>query len=202
MLSIPDTFPIDMAPLKSTLRMPYTLTPGRAAGTFLAEIGKGRIVGSKFSSGTVIAPAQDFCPKTGDSDPELVEVPSTGTLNGFTKVGDDIIGLITLDGTALDFPHRIIDADYASLKVGDRVAAVFVEGAENSILSISGFKPAPGAPVGEVRPLTDPAAPLTYADGARAKKLADAQCRGRVRTSIYDRFDDAGAAWVFPGGCA
>lgn len=160
MLSIPDTFPIDMAPLKSTLRMPYTLTPGRAAGTFLAEIGKGRIVGSKFSSGTVIAPAQDFCPKTGDSDPELVEVPSTGTLNGFTKVGDDIIGLITLDGTALDFPHRIIDADYASLKVGDRVAAVFVEGAENSILSISGFKPAPGAPVGEVRPLTDPAAPL------------------------------------------
>ena len=40
MLSIPDTFPIDMAPLKSTLRMPYTLTPGRAAGTFLAEIGK------------------------------------------------------------------------------------------------------------------------------------------------------------------
>jgi hypothetical protein len=50
--------------------------------------------------------------------------------------------------------------------------------------------------------VTDPAAPLTYADGARAKKLADAQCRGRVRTSIYDRFDDAGAAWVFPGGCA
>src|ERR1700722_4938373 len=39
MLAIPDTYPTDLAPLKSDLKMPYTLTPGRAAGTFLAEIG-------------------------------------------------------------------------------------------------------------------------------------------------------------------
>ena len=32
MLSTPDTFPIDLEPLKSVLSMPYTLTPGRAAG--------------------------------------------------------------------------------------------------------------------------------------------------------------------------
>jgi hypothetical protein len=55
-----------------------------------------------------------------------------------------------------------------------------------------------GAPVR----VTDAAAPLTYADGARARKLADVQCRGRVRTSIYDRFDDAAGTWVFPEGCA
>lgn len=54
---------------------------------------------------------------------------------------------------------------------------------------------------GPVR-VTDPAAPLTYSDGARAKTMADAQCGGRVQTSIYDRFDDATGAWVFPGGCA
>lgn len=54
---------------------------------------------------------------------------------------------------------------------------------------------------GPVR-VTDPAAPLTYSDGARARKLADAQCGGRVRTSIYDRFDEAAAAWVYPEGCA
>lgn len=54
---------------------------------------------------------------------------------------------------------------------------------------------------GPVR-VTDPAAPLTYADGARAKTLADAQCGGRVQTSIYDRFDDSSRTWVFPGGCA
>ncbi len=45
--------------------------------------------------------------------------------------------------------------------------------------------------------------PYTYADGAQAKKQADAQCgTGGVRTTIYDRFDDATGAWVFPGGCA
>lgn len=43
----------------------------------------------------------------------------------------------------------------------------------------------------------------TYADGAQAKKQADAQCgTGGVRTTIYDRFDEATGAWVFPGGCA
>lgn len=50
--------------------------------------------------------------------------------------------------------------------------------------------------------VTDPAAPLSYSDGARAKVLADAQCGGRVSTSIYDRFDEVSAAWVYPEGCA
>jgi hypothetical protein len=45
--------------------------------------------------------------------------------------------------------------------------------------------------------------PYTFADGAQAKKQADAQCgTGGVRTGVYDRFDDATGAWVFPGGCA
>jgi uncharacterized protein YjbJ (UPF0337 family) len=45
--------------------------------------------------------------------------------------------------------------------------------------------------------------PYTYADGAQAKAQADAQCgTGGVRTTIQDRFDDATATWVFPGGCA
>lgn len=45
--------------------------------------------------------------------------------------------------------------------------------------------------------------PYTYADGAQAKKQADAQCgTGGVRTGVYDRFDDATGSWVYPGGCA
>ncbi len=43
--------------------------------------------------------------------------------------------------------------------------------------------------------------PYTFADGAQAKKQADALCgTGGVRASIYDRFN--AGAWVYPEGCA
>jgi hypothetical protein len=45
--------------------------------------------------------------------------------------------------------------------------------------------------------------PFQMWDGAAARKLADAQCGGRgVKVSIYDRYDRATGAWVYPGGCA
>lgn len=161
MLSIPDTHPIDLAPFKSVLSMPYTLTPGRAAGTFLAEIGRGRIVGSKFKrSGTVAAPALDFCPKSGDSEFELVEVPKVGTISAFTETDAGLIALIRLDGTDFDFAHRIVGASYDDLTVGARVEAVWAEGVENSVLAIAGFKLAPAAAIGEVVALIDAAEPL------------------------------------------
>jgi len=161
MLAIPDTCPIDLEPLKSELRMPYTLTPGRATGTFLAEIGRRRIVGSRFSkSGRVVVPAQDFCPDTGDCDFEFVQAPETGVLSGFTLTAAGLIGLIRIDGSDVDFPHRIVAATAADLHVGLRVQAVWADGIERSILAIAGFRPAPTAPVGKVIPLENPAAPV------------------------------------------
>ncbi len=45
--------------------------------------------------------------------------------------------------------------------------------------------------------------PFQMWDGAAARKLADAECGAKgVQTSIYDRFDRATGAWVYPGGCA
>jgi hypothetical protein len=44
--------------------------------------------------------------------------------------------------------------------------------------------------------------PFQMWEGALARKAADAQCDGRVRVSIYDRFDRATGEWVYPGGCA
>jgi hypothetical protein len=42
---------------------------------------------------------------------------------------------------------------------------------------------------------------LGYADGAAARRQADAQCGARgVRTSVYDRFD--AGTWIYPEGCA
>lgn len=157
MLPIPDTSPIDMAPLKSDLSMPYTLTPGRAAGAFLAELGQRRIVGSRFKkSGKVVVPAQDFCPLSGDSEFELVEAPATGTLTAYTETAAGLIVLIRIDGSDVDFAHRLIDASLDELSIGARVEAVWAEGIENSILAIAGFRLAPDAPVGSIRPLQDP----------------------------------------------
>jgi uncharacterized OB-fold protein len=161
MLATPDTFPTDLAPFKSHLSMPYTLTPGRAAGTFLAEIGNKRIIGSKFrDSGTVAVPAQDFCPRTSDSEYDLVEAPATGVINGFTQTEAGLIALIRIDGSDFDFTHRIVEAGYDDLKIGLRVEAVWADGVENSVLGIAGFRPAPEAPVGQIKPLADAAAPL------------------------------------------
>lgn len=155
----PDTLPLELGTFHSEISMPYTLTPGRAAGTFLAEIGNRRIVGNRFADGTVIAPAQDFSPIDGDDRYEFVEAPHSGVLQGFTKVGDDIIGLIQLDGCDNEFPHRIL-GDLASLSVGQRVTAEWVDGVETSILSIKGFRVASDVPIGFVQPFAGTAEPI------------------------------------------
>jgi len=161
MLAIPDTFPIDLKPLKSDLKMPYTLTPGRATGTFLAEIGRRRLVGSRFKrSGIVVVPAQDFCPRSGDSAFEFVLAPETGVLTGFTETAAGLIGLIRIDGSDVDFPHRIVGAQYQDLAVGMRVRAEWASALDSSVLGIAGFRPSPDAPVGQIASLADPAPPV------------------------------------------
>ncbi len=159
MLATPYTHTIDLPTLHAELNMPYTLTPGRATGTFLAEIGGRRIVGSRFASGLIVAPAQDFSPIDGEEAPEFVEVPHTGVLTGFTQVGDTVIGLIRLDGCGNDFAHRLV-VKVDELSVGMRVRAVWADGAETSILAIAGFAPAPDTPLGTVMPFSGTAKPV------------------------------------------
>ncbi|WP_068076719.1 OB-fold domain-containing protein [Novosphingobium lentum] len=160
MLYAPDTSPIDLPTFHSVISLPYTLTPGRCAGTFLAEMPNRRIVGSRFADGSVVCPAQDFSSLDGEEPEALVQAPETGTLTGFTRVGTDVIGLIRLDGCANEFPHRIL-ADLPAIAVGMRVAARWSDDDKGtSILAIEGFVPAPDAPQGEVKPLVGPAEPL------------------------------------------
>lgn len=64
----------------------------------------------------------------------------------------------------------------------------------------------PSAPAGPVarEPLrvTNNGQPFQMWDGAAARKAADAACGGKVRSSIYDRYDRATGEWVYPEGCA
>lgn len=185
----PDTRPLELSTLHSEISMPYTLTPGRAAGTFLAEIGNRRIVGNRFSDGTVIAPAQDFSPADGDDRYEFVEAPHSGVLQAFTKVGDLVIGLIQLDGCDNEFPHIMLD-DVASLKVGQRVAAEWVDGMESSILAIGGFRVAADAPVGLVQPLEGAAEPLSVIPSSMTLKYEHAY--GPYYGRLFDEIKEHG----------
>jgi hypothetical protein len=62
---------------------------------------------------------------------------------------------------------------------------------------------APSVPVerGPMR-VTNGGQPFQMWEGALARKAADAACGGKVRVSIYDRFDRATGEWVYPEGCA
>lgn len=159
MFSAPDSYPIDLPTFHSEINLPYTLTPGRAAGTFLAEVKNRRITAARFASGQVIAPAQDFSPVDGEEPEALVAAPHTGVLTAFTRVDGSVIGLIQLDGCGNAFPHRVL-ANLDAVSIGQRVEAEWDEGVEQSILAIKGFRLAPDAPVGNVEPLSDPAEPL------------------------------------------
>lgn len=149
MYSAPDSYPIDLPTFHSEINLPYTLTPGRAAGTFLAEVKNRRIIASRFASGRVVAPAQDFSSIGGEELEALVVAPDTGVLTDFTRVDGVVIGLIRLDGCDNAFPHRIL-ADLETLSAGQRVQAQWDDGVEASVLAIKGFVPAPEAPVGAI----------------------------------------------------
>lgn len=152
MYSAPETMPIELPTFHAEIALPYTLTPGRAAGTFLAEAKNRRIVGSLHASGKVFAPAQDFTPE-GEEMESFVQAPHTGELTAFTRVDGQVLGLVRLDGCDNTFVHRIL-ADLGELSVGQRVEAVWAVEASETITAIEGFKPAPGAPVGKVTALT------------------------------------------------
>lgn len=159
MYSAPDSYAIDLPTFHSEINLPYTLTPGRAAGTFLAEVKNQRIIASRFPSGRVVAPAQDFSSIDGEEMDAFVAAPHTGVLSNFTRVDGQVIGFIRLDGCDNEFPHRIL-ADYEDLSVGLRVAAEWDSGVEQSVLAIRGFALAPDAPVSAVKPLVATEEPL------------------------------------------
>lgn len=156
----------DMTTLSAAIEMPYTLTAGRAVGTFLAELGQRRILGSSCGScATVRVPAQDFCGDCGGETPDFRQVPEVGDLEAWTVTDQGIVALVRLDGTDVAFLHRIVDADPASLEVGMRVGAVWAEEPGGHVLDLVGFAPAPGADrqeLAEVSGAGEPIQQLAY----------------------------------------
>jgi uncharacterized protein len=145
------------------IALPYTLTAGRSAGLFLAELANRRIVGSRCPGcQKVLVPAQDFCAPCGTELHEYVQLPETGAITGFTQTPNGTLALIRLDGADVDLVHRILDASLDDLALGDRVVARWADDPPGGMLDLAGFvlAGADAGPAPEPTELTSPADPI------------------------------------------
>ncbi|MEU6643581.1 OB-fold domain-containing protein [Saccharomonospora sp. NPDC046836] len=150
---------IDEAPAyETTLTMPYTLTTGRAAGTFLAELAQHRIVGSRSAGGKVVVPAQDYI--DGEEAAELVVVPGTGTVTAWTRTASGALATIRLDGADTDLVHRVL-GDTGGLANGARVKAVWSSEPDQGFLTLAGFELGDAPVADAVTPLDSTAEPIS-----------------------------------------
>lgn len=189
MYSAPDSYAIDLPTFHSEINLPYTLTPGRAAGTFLAEVKNQRIIASRFASGRVVAPAQDFSSVDGEELEAFLEAPHTGTLTAFTRVDGQVIGLIRLDGCDNEFPHRILE-EIDKLSIGQRVSAEWGASEEQSILAIKGFVLTPDALIGTVKAVEATEEPLGVIP--YAMKLDFEHAYGPYYGRMFDEIRESG----------
>jgi uncharacterized OB-fold protein len=136
------------------IELPYTLTTGKAAATFLAELANRRLIGSRCSSCKEVAvPAQDFCAACGETLSELVVVAPTGEVTGFTETGAaGVLAMIRLDGADSDLVHRLLDVGLDELEVGARVEARWAAEATGNVMDIEGFAPTEAGPGDPPRP--------------------------------------------------
>lgn len=134
----------DSQVLDATISLPYTLTTGRAAGSFLAELGNRHILGSRCDEcDRVMAPPQDYCTRCGSPSETFVRMPETGVITAVTRTAKGVLALIRLDGADTTFLHRITE-DGPGVTVGARVAAVWADSPSQSVLDLDGFVLAEG----------------------------------------------------------
>jgi uncharacterized OB-fold protein len=129
----------DAQVLETTISLPYTLTTGRAAGSFLSELGRKHILGSRCDEcSRVMTPPQDYCNRCGSPSETYVRMPETGVVTAVTRTAKGVLVLVRLDGADTDMLHRV-NGDASGVVVGARVRAVWAEEAAQSVLDLDGF---------------------------------------------------------------
>lgn len=135
------------------LAMPYRYFPGPTATRFFQELrDHQRILGIRCPRcNTVYVPPLSTCGRCFEGLGDWVEVGREGVLQSFTMThytlpihpapAPLVHGLIRLDGADTALLHLIGESDYASLKTGMRVQAVFKEERAGNILDIRYFRP-------------------------------------------------------------
>lgn len=149
--------------LSVQLKMPYTLTTGKAAGLFLAALDQKIILGINcFKCKKVIVPATDYCGFCGGENEAFLEMPQTGTITAVTKSDGKVFIFVCLDAADIDLLHHFI-GDLSLATIGARVTANWPESVEVSsrITSLAGFELAADSSVGLSKPFTGTVEPIT-----------------------------------------
>lgn len=143
--------------------IPYEYAAGATATRFFREMkDHKRIMATKCPKcGRVLLPPRPFCERCFVNADTWVEVGPGGTVQAFTITFEAfaglrkppfIIALIKLDGAATSMAHFLGDIEWKDprdvlerVRAGLRVAAVFKEERQGSILDIDYFRPVDGA---------------------------------------------------------
>jgi uncharacterized OB-fold protein len=147
--------------LETTLSIPYTLTTGRAAGTFLAELHNRRILGSRCSqTGKVSVPPKDYCcDQDGDAAADFVQLSGSGVVTSWTRTNAGVVALMRLDGADNDLLHRMV-GELGELQNGARVTPRWAD-ADEGFLTLAGFELTPAdQPGDEPQPVSELAEPV------------------------------------------
>jgi uncharacterized OB-fold protein len=135
------------------IKVPYLWNAGMTGSRFLTGIrDRGEIWGNKCPGcGRVYVPPVKSCGECFIPTDEWVRVSETGVLESFTVVHYShgmqprkaplAYGLIRLDGAGGALLHLIGGTDFAKLKVGLKVKAVFAKERTGSIADIKHFTP-------------------------------------------------------------
>jgi len=139
--------------LYGALESPFSWTTGVAVGTFFTHLRDHKqILGLKCSScGIVYCPPFDHCERCSAPMTEWVEVASYGQIKAVAVAHHAFSGqpadppyafaLVKLEGADTAMAHLVMQTDYARLKVGDWVEAVWAGERTGAIRDIEYFKP-------------------------------------------------------------
>ena len=140
--------------------IPYRHTAGKAASRFLRELKENkRIVGIRCPKcRRVLVPPRSFCERCFVPTDEWVPVQDRGTLDTFTIVYEQFlgmppppycVGMVRLEGADTSLMHYVSEVDLSDLerakqnvRVGMKLQAVWKEEREGRISDILHFKPA------------------------------------------------------------
>lgn len=133
------------------IEFPYTSATGHAVGTFLTAFRDDKkILGLKCPQcGRVVVPAQDYCEHCAADMSEWVEVGQEGTIVTWTVVRRDHVlyphpapfayAMVRPDGADTCLLHTVIARDYAAIKAGARVRAVWKDERTGHIRDLDHF---------------------------------------------------------------
>ncbi len=137
-----------------TLEFPYRRSVGPVVGEFLTGLRDRKVLGARTADGRVLVPPLEYDPDTGEATNELVEVGSSGTVEGHTWLPEPRAkapldepfawALVRLDGADTTILHALDGGSPDKVQQGMRVRIRWRDETKGHITDIECFEPEEG----------------------------------------------------------